>query len=472
MKDGLTLSITNKMNDWGLDQIYKIEDDMENIEDNVPQIINYLKDIHFSMPIGLAIRRYICEFLKAEVDTDSHRYVFTLDNGATVTTGDYMYNKNYDITSDDISEYVKLFCYINEKYNSDENGVLILTDITKAEIRRLLKLTTYCTRKKMFLLSFALHMNSEYTAKFLTDILAEQTYNYREPTEIIALFCQSDEERNSYQNYMRLCSEFEKRSSSVEIPEQKKEGYTIFAAERVCNITDEESLLNFLVDNMPNFYTYSETAYKEFISLYKKAGDMQPDRKTAPLPSLSDEELQSWINNRLNNIADDRLINPEKLARNMLMCIPIASKESTIKGKKVITKDFIHIYNGENGQNSKKVKTTELPKQITMNLPVSDRLWDLIRRIKPVTRKDLVFMKFYCLSLEIEQKPQYSANDYYIFTSECNNMLVKCGMSRLYPGNRFENLILLSLLSNNPFEMFENIIEYSFMNEPSSEQEA
>ena len=45
-------------------------------------------------------------------------------------------------------------------------------------------------------------------------------------------------------------------------------------------------------------------------------------------------------------------------------------------------------------------------------------------------------------------------------------MLVRCGMSKLYPANRFENLILISLVSSNPFEMFEDIIEASFFNEP------
>ena len=103
-----------------------------------------------------------------------------------------------------------------------------------------------------------------------------------------------------------------------------------------------------------------------------------------------------------------------------------------------------------------------------MNLLMKDRLDDLIKRIKPVGRKDLVFLKFFLFSLDLqEQNNDYSANDYFAFIDECNDMLVRCGMSRLYLANRFENLILLSLLSSNPFEMFENIIECSFINEPA-----
>ena len=105
-----------------------------------------------------------------------------------------------------------------------------------------------------------------------------------------------------------------------------------------------------------------------------------------------------------------------------------------------------------------------------MNLLMKDRLDDLIRQLKPVERKDLVFLRFYVFSLDLQENGgEYSFSDYEIFMEECNDMLLRCGMSRLYPANRFENLIMLSLLAAYPFEMFENIIEYSFMNEPGQE---
>lgn len=76
-------------------------------------------------------------------------------------------------------------------------------------------------------------------------------------------------------------------------------------------------------------------------------------------------------------------------------------------------------------------------------------------------------MKFYLLSLDLQRKDEYSALDYRVFMDDCNEMLVRCGMSKLYPANLFENLILISLVSLNPFEMFEDIIEASFFNEPA-----
>lgn len=466
MQDGYTNILTGKINDWGLDKIYEMEDDIYGLENRVPEIIDYLKDIHFSMPLGLALRRYICEQYSNGFDEERQCYSFTLPE-KVIFTKDYTH-EDYDIENDDITEYIEIFNYINAKFNTDANGNLTI-DIPKAEIRRQLRATTGCIRKKMFDLSFALHMDSEYTSKFLTDVLAEQTYNYREPKEIIALFCQSNEDFNSYQKYVELCQLFDVKSKDIVATEDKKENYTSFARKTIIpEIKTEEMLIEFLLANITNFYMYSETAYNEFVSLYIKASSsLLPSAKKL---SFEGKSIEERINVLKELIKNDNLINPEQLAKEMLACIPRATTERIKNGKKIVSNDFINIYNGENGQDSKKVKTTELPKRITMNLPVSDRLWDLLRREKPVDRKDLVFMKFYVFSLYLQEKEEYSADDYFVFLDECNDLLVRCGMSRLYPGNRFENLIMLSLLASNPFEMFENIIEFSFMNEPSWEK--
>lgn len=462
MQDGYTNILTGKINDWGLDKIYEMEDDIYGLENRVPEIIDYLKDIHFSMPLGLALRRYICEQYSNGFDEERQCFSFTLPD-KLIFTKDYT-SENYDIETDDITEYIQIFNYINAKFNTDENGNLTI-DIPKAEIRRQLRATTGCIRKKMFDLSFALHMSNEYTAKFLTDVLAEQTYNYREPKEIIALFCQSKEEFNSYQKYNELCQLFDTKSKDIVVTKGKKENYTFFAKSTIIQeIKTEENLIEFLLANISNFYVYSKTAYNEFISLYIKASSsLLPSDKKLSFEGKTIEERIAALKELIKN---ENLINPEQLAKEMLACIPRATTERIKKGKKIVSNDFISIYNGEGGQDSKKIKTTELPKRITMNLPVSDRLWDLLRREKPVDRKDLVFMKFYVFSLYLQEKDEYSADDYFVFLEECNDLLVRCGMSRLYPGNRFENLIMLSLLASNPFEMFENIIEFSFMNEP------
>lgn len=470
--DNYTKILDAKMTDWGLERIYEIEDNIEKLEENEEEIIKYLNNIRYSLPLGIALRRYICTKF-GEKRGDS--YKVTMTNGKSYILKDFQ-SDDYDLQNDDIKEYIEIFQFINEKYNTDDNGNLSL-EIPKPEIRRLLRSTTYCLRSKMFLLSFALHMNSEEMQKFLTDVLAEQTYNYRDPDEIIALFCQSDENINSYPDYLRIKAKFSKavKQSSPE-PNPQKMNYTTFAKKSFENdIKSEDDLIEFLVSNIPNFAGYSQTAYNAFMILYNKALEKSKIQALSNDEYLVSDDAATEDRRKEQKERIDRAIglqkvkNTEQLAKAMLQFIPRANSKRIKNDKVIVSNDFISISNGEAGQKSKKIQTTTLPKEITMNMLVSDRLDDLIRQIKPVTRKDLVFMRFYVFSLDLIDKGSYLQSDYRDFIDECNSMLVRCGMSRLYPANRFENLVLLSLLSSNPFEMFENIIEYSFINEPEFE---
>lgn len=473
--DEYTQILRGKINDWGLDKIYEIEDDIEALERNEAEIIDYLKDVRCSMPLGLALRRYLCCRFAEANPTEDDGFIFTLSDGTTLAVSSYK-NENYDIQNDDIKEYTEIFLDINRRYNTEPDG-RVLPDISRAEARRLLRVTTSCQRIKMFLLSFALHMTSEDTNKFLTDVLAEQTYNYRQPDEIIAYYCQSHNEVNSYSHYQRLLRQYEDMLQTSSVESAEKENYTFFASNAVrTQINTEEELMEFLLANRANFAGYSRTAYSEFMQLFSRA------LSETKIQTFSNEEYlfsgsattpeqRAEREERINRaIGLQQATNTEQLAREMLRCIPRYTSERIKDGKKIVTNDFIPICNGESGQQSKKVQTTSLPKEITMNLLMKDRLDDLIKQIKPVERKDLVFLKFYVFSLDLQNNGgDYTIEDYEIFCDECNDMLLRCGMSRLYPANRFENLIMLSLLASNPFEMFENIIEYSFMNEPEPE---
>lgn len=467
--DGYTKMLQAKMNDWGLDKIYEIEDNLRSMEENEREIINYLKDLCCSMPLGLALRRYLCGKFSEKYDEQKKEHIFTLSDGTKRKVGDYR-REDYDIETEDLQAYIDIFMDLKEQWSPE-------LEFTKAEAKRMLRMTTSCTRSKMFALSFALHMNEKEMHKFLTDVLAEQTYNYRQAEEIIAYFCHSHDGVNTYADYCRIKEKYEELVETADIPNTSKENYTKFAKEIITKqMHTEEILLQFLVVNTANFRGYSKTAYNEFMQLYAKAlkktkiQALSNDSYTAYDRAETKEELKERVEKINRAIGFREVTNTEQLARQMLRCIPRATTRRVKDGKDIVSADFIPIYNGEKGQKSKKVQTTTLPKEITMNLLMKDRLDDLIREIKKVERKDLVFLKFYLFSLELDEKGSYVSGDCEIFMEECNDMLLRCGMSRLYPANRFENLILLSLFAENPFEMFELIIENSFINEPSYEE--
>lgn len=467
-KDGYTNWLNEKMDDWS-EKICEMEEDLSSFEENEAKLIEYLKDTCCSLPLGLALRRYICSKY-CTFDMKTNKYTFESD-GKRFVLSDYL-TDNYDILSTDVNEFTEIFLAINKKYNTTPGGEQ-MPNFTKTEAKRLIKSVTVCRRDKLFLIGFALHMNAEDVHKLLTDVLAEQTYNMRDPKEIIAYFCQAHEEFNSYEKYLELCEKY--NSLTGDGTSEKKQYYTVFARKCIeTEINTESELLKFLQANKADFEGFSESAYNEFMQMYNTAlteSDIQSLSNDEYLLSSSVATREQWIarNNRINQAIEvHSATKSEQLARRMLQFIPRATSESVDKnGKKIVTNDFIPIYNGEAGQTGKKVQTTTLPKEITMNLLVSDRLEDLKNRRTPVARKDLVFLKFYIFSLKLQKTGEYSSKDYVIFTDECNDMLFRCGMSRLYPANRFENLILLSLVSSNPFEMFENIIEASFFNEPT-----
>ena len=485
--DGLTDKIGVKLDEFS-DKIWAIDDGLASIDDSEDAIIAYLHSIRSANAMGLALRRYLCKKFGAKLVDGG--YSFTLQNGTALQVGDYL-KDDYDIENDDIKAYTEVFYDVYLKYNPN----VPIPKFTKAEARRLLRMDTPCQRRKMFTISFALHVNTEDMDWFLMDVLAEQSYNLRSPQEIIAYFCHSQESYNSYEEYARLTEMYLALLSGKSSEQtQKKPNYTLFATGEVKgNIHSEEELFAFLIKNQADFSGVSQTAYREFRQMYDKACKKATYQHSSNDDYLRDATFTSEkdrlaFQESVNRSTEIRKIenskklaaklgaefigNPEQLAYAMLACIPRATFERIQKDKKVVATDFISISNGEAGQKTKKVQTTKLPKDITMNLLMRDRLDDLLCQNESVKRKDLIFLKYFLFSLHLQEKDSYTMADLIVFKDECNDMLQRCCMSGLYLANRFENLILLSMVSKNPFEMFENIIESSFINEPTAPETA
>lgn len=481
--EGYTEKVSGWMDEFS-ERIYEIDDGLASIEENEDAIIEYLSSKQCTLSLGMAIRRYLCT--KFGIKQKDGGYIFSLLDGSTMSVGDYL-KEDYDIETDDVKEFTDVFFDIYQKYNPD----VPIPKFSKAEARRLLRVDGSCQRKKMFEISFALHVTPEEMNKFLTDVLAEQTYNLRSPTEIIALFCHSREEYHSYAEYTYLLGKYEAKADSYPSDGIKRANYTMFAGETMKrSINTEDELFTFLRENQPEFSGVSQTAYDEFVGMYNEIckrvryqhalnDDYLRDAMFATEQDRLEFEERVNRSNELKkienspNLADELGLEyvgkPEQFARAVFDFIPRATfVRETRSGERVITTDFIPIANGENGQRTRKTQTTRLPRDITMNFLMRDRIDDLLRKkdgVK-VNRKDLVFLKYFLFSLDLNEKDVYTLADYLVFKDECDDMLLRCGMSRLYIANRFENLIMLSLLSENPFEMFANIIEYSFINEP------
>lgn len=457
MKDGYTLKIAKKTEEWLL-KVKQFETDGQALVDNIPAFTEYLSNYRFFTPIGLAIRRFLCEMYGKPCRDKNKGYVYVLMDGKEVFTGDHA-SETYDITKDDVNEYVDIFFDAAYRNNPDMLDYYKSQPV-RQEVRRLIKSNTDCNRKKIFFIALSIHLDEDQVTKLLNETLSEATYNFRDAEEIIALFCNSHDEFNSYGKYIELCKKYEKiKENTTDIKSPTKVNYTL-SAKKIFeeDIHTEEELLSFLETNIANFTGRSETTLKEWFQLYQAISERIIGKKFSGFNY--EEESDTWSQKAETGIKKEVLANPEFFARNMLeYVIPRENYETTRKGQSVIASDFVSVSTGS----GTKEKTTLMPKQVIENMPFSDRLWDIIRQKKTVERKDIIFLKFFLLACTVEDDGYEPTTDSIDFIKECNSILANCGMAGLYPGNRFENIVLLSLMTEDPYIRFSDLIYESFI---------
>ena len=402
------------------------------------EIIEYISDCRDdenTMSMGKAIRRYLCNtFAKQNADGT---YTFEIDNKnretIRITVSDYA-AADYDVTKDDLDEYTKIWKLICEKFNSDEKGNVEPVYST-SEIKRIFKLRKSCKRETMFRIGFALHMNNEKMSEFLTNTLAEQSYNSRNANEIIYHFCQKNPELNNYTIALKLIAEYERMCNEAEIngtaesSHVPKELYTGYATKNMAEqVKTTQQLFNFLMKNRKQLCGYSVTAHENFMHLYEEALELSQDDMVAM------------------GIRDTK--SPEALAKVLFDCIPRVERKTS--GGEVF--DFCKIND----------KTCLLYEGIMQSPLLSDRMRKIIDNKAPVEKKDIVLLSFYNYCRNIENNSANLKFNFETFREETNAILNECGMSGLYALNKFDNLVMLAFWAYQPFEFFGDIIYESF----------
>ena len=402
------------------------------------EIIDYIRDCRDdenTMTMGRALRRYLCRtFAKKNSDGS---YTFEIDdkNKKTVciTVSDYS-AIGYDVEKDELDEYTKVWKLICEKFNSDENGNFE-PNYSTSEIKRIFKLRKPCKRDTMFRIGFALHMDNFRMSEFLTNTLAEQSYNYRNAHEIIYHFCQSNPALNNYKIALRLINEYEKmcadaeQNGEIKASPVARELYSEYATKNMTEVVKTtHQLFSFLLQNRKQFCGYSVTAHDNFMRLYEEA------------ISLSLEEMEDLGIRNTNS--------PEALAKVIFNCVPRVDRDSS--GGEVF--DFCKIND----------KTCLLYEGIMQSPLLSDRMRKIIDGKAPVEKKDIVLLSFYNYCRNIENDSKKPKFNFETFREETNAMLNECGMSGLYALNKFDNLVMLAFWAYRPFEFFGDIIYESF----------
>ena len=107
---------------------------------------------------------------------------------------------------------------------------------------------------------------------------------------------------------------------------------------------------------------------------------------------------------------------------------------------------------------------TRLPRSVSWCLLSRDRIDKLLKGSIEILKKDLLILLFYIYCLENERASlELSARDkVWGFTERARVVLEEAGLFGLYPPNKFDNLILISLCHEEPIGFFGEIFNQSF----------
>ena len=380
--------------------------------------IEYLNDKRNTMNFSFELRRFICK--KFGEKTKDNKYICILKNEKEEKK---IILDSFDLDNFSLNEYEDLILFYGKKNN---------VHISRADGRRWVKDEVSCKRHKLFQISFALEMSIEETNMFLTKILCEQGYNFRNEEEIIYYFCRKNN------------MSYDKAKSLIEITEKidnnkKKEEdiYTKHFKKEVEVINSEEELLNYIKKNKHNFKGFSRTAKDKFIEALNTALELAKIKE------------------------NDSKMNRDRLEKLMLDGFPREDKDY--------------------GNEFESVKKSKI-KDILDNITKRDKMDAIISGKRAVTRKDLIFLNFFNRAVlsngedRVIHNGKYGEESKYYFDLAQNNpienmkyfreemddILMEVSMGKLYIPNRFDNFILLSLCYDKPLEYFADLIEESF----------
>ena len=388
--------------------------------------IEYLNDKRNTMNFSFELRRFICK--KFGEKTKDNKYICLLKNEKEEKK---IILDSYDLDKFSLKEYEDLILFYGKKNN---------VHISRADGRRWVKDEVSCKRHKLFQISFALEMTIEETNMFLTKILCEQGYNFRNEEEIIYYFCRKN--NISYDRATELIEIVSNIEDNKKL--EDKDIYTKHFKKEVEVINSEEELLDYIKKNKHNFKGFSKTAKEKFIEALNTA-----------------LELAKLKENFKN-------MNKDKLEQVMLDGYPRGEKKYG-EDEKECRKEF------------ESVKGSRI-KDILDNITKRDKMDAIIKDKRAVTRKDLIFLNFFNRAVlsngeeRVVHNGKYGEESKYYFDLAQNNpienmksfreemddILMEVSMGKLYIPNRFDNFILLSLCYDKPLEYFADLIEESF----------
>ena len=280
-------------------------------------------------------------------------------------------------------------------------------------------------RETVFLLGFGLRMSVEDVSDFLTRVLREQDFDFRNPDEVIYWYC--------YFRQMGYHKAEELKQMYMELPpdDHYKDAALVYSG-RLC-LDTEEKLLQYLAHlkaGVEDPMSEKSQAFQEFLKLLKKAKEI--------IASMYQKDEEEKNRGKVWKSSD---ITPSDVEKVICSGIPINKMG-----------------------NLKKMSASILARHFSQKRFSRQRISSILNHKMPVERFDLITLEFFIVSQEMADEDPY--NRYHHFLEEIQGILHRCGMSEIYIVNPYECFLLMCLLTDCPLAVFADIWEMSYEETP------
>ena len=335
----------------------------------------------------------------------------------------YIYEKlelPVPFASVDDAEYLRI---ISQSF-SDNSAPYSLKPTTtkKTAMIRLWLTQPGASRSTVFALGFGLKMAVEEVSEFLTKVLKEADFDFRDPEETVYWYC--FKKRLPYAAALRLLSQ--SRRLPPDALTRKK--WEAFAAAPSLYLLSEENLLLYL----SFLYAGNEAgkrqsaALAEFSALYERCREVVAQMFNEE--ALIVEQKKVWK-------PED--IRPADLEKVLCSGIPI------------------------NGKNNLTAMSASLFGSLFRNRRMSrQRIGGILSGAHPVERFDLITLLFFIYARTVE--PDWPAERYLQYIDAINEILGRCQMLDIYPANPYEAFVLMCIVTDDPLDVYAQVWEMSF----------
>ncbi len=388
----------------------RIREEYEGLED-AKNLIDFLKNPSYMV----SFRYALCRFLRRKYGSRNSDGTWTLiynDFSCTVQ-GD-----SVSPSPEDVERYISLMLLL-----AQDRGMK--GEFQGKHLRLyLLGKQEHVSRDTLFKMAFAFDMDCEVVCELL-ESMDEVPYNFRQAEDCICYFCQYSGDFNTWEDYQELLSAY--HASPVDAISPLSAGQSHLIQDNIENILlqelepekQKEVFLDYMKSQKSLLKGFSLTAYSE-------------------LESLLDDLAQ------FTKATDDtdlviKLWEP--------IWVQFYTKKGDITG--VNRSDFVPWKD-----------LLDLPKSIYAKPLWRARLNNLRAHKVPVEKRDILFLNCMRWANDPDAIDADSGKEaMQEFIAETNDILLRCGLSVIYPPNPYDRMILLAICSSSPYEILTDIFE-------------